>query len=396
MRILRQIAGLLRAAWRAILRFLGLLHDPLPPPAQGWLGTLQRILVSIRLWPGSRQPQALLPLRPYDPIQRLHPVPDVALRLQKQAAGAFFEALEIEYLPGVLVEHLRQYDVSFALWTFCEEFRLRFHALATPEEPDHEEARDRLREVVGVLVDADQAARDTPLSQQPVVEALRRSPDEAETLLNRLRDAGIVWRDLHTRSLEWPRFAHFREVAKRTLADWAVLDEEVLEKISRLAADFEHMRTRFTAAEEEIQRLATDLLRAEDPAVRNLAGILRDRTGALINRVRAGSTEPAAGIDEIEDILADLLDLAHLNAQPAPDPTETLRHAFAVLGVEMSTSIKNQKKARKAYRELAMRYHPDRNQSPEATERMAELNTSYEILLRYFREGGRETGTGPS
>ncbi len=33
-----------------------------------------------------------------------------------------------------------------------------------------------------------------------------------------------------------------------------------------------------------------------------------------------------------------------------------------------------------AYRRLAAKYHPDRNSSPEATQRMSEINAAYEVL----------------
>ncbi|MFL5381485.1 MAG: J domain-containing protein [Longimicrobiaceae bacterium] len=306
----------------------------------------------------------------------------MALRLQRRAAGAFFEALGIDYLPGALVEHLGRYDVAFALWTFCEEFRLSFHVLATPAEPGHPEARERLNEIVGILVDADQAARDTPLSSQPVVDALRRSPAEAEALLSRLRRAAIVWRNLHAQSVEWPRFAQFRDVAALRLVDWTALDEATLTKISSKAAGFTAMRERFATAEEAIRSLGSELLRAADPDVQALSERLLDRTGALIDELRDGRLEPPEGVREIEDILADLRDLAAVAAPPAADPDARPRWAYAVLGLPFKAGSKE---VRKQYRELAMRHHPDHDASPEATARMAEINEAYEIILQYFQ-----------
>jgi curved DNA-binding protein CbpA len=56
------------------------------------------------------------------------------------------------------------------------------------------------------------------------------------------------------------------------------------------------------------------------------------------------------------------------------------------------------------YRHLAKRFHPDRDPSPEAQSRMAELNEAYEILddpqkrARYdeLLEGGRASATRPA
>src|ERR1051325_2185773 len=213
----RGLGGLLRALWHAVLRFLKYRRRgrpagaPAPPPPRGWFGRLMWAFgfEPVQDWHAVEVPPPQL----YEPVQRVHPVPAVALRLQKAAAGAFFAELGIEYLPGVLVEHLRQYDVSFALWSFCEEFHLQFHALAAPDAQDHAQHRARLRQVVGILIDAELAVRYTPLSGEPVVEALRRSPREAEALIDRLRHAVAVWGDLQAKTVEWPRFVQFRDVA---------------------------------------------------------------------------------------------------------------------------------------------------------------------------------------
>jgi len=51
---------------------------------------------------------------------------------------------------------------------------------------------------------------------------------------------------------------------------------------------------------------------------------------------------------------------------------------------------------KKAYRRLALKYHPDKNESPEAIERFKEINNAYEILqnpdkkMAYDNNGGRE------
>ncbi len=39
---------------------------------------------------------------------------------------------------------------------------------------------------------------------------------------------------------------------------------------------------------------------------------------------------------------------------------------------------------RKAYHQLAMQYHPDHNRTPEATERMQEINLAYTLIMSRF------------
>jgi len=53
------------------------------------------------------------------------------------------------------------------------------------------------------------------------------------------------------------------------------------------------------------------------------------------------------------------------------------RDYYAVLGVEEGAS---EAKIKRAYRKLALRYHPDRNKSPKAAERFKEVREAYAVL----------------
>ena len=55
----------------------------------------------------------------------------------------------------------------------------------------------------------------------------------------------------------------------------------------------------------------------------------------------------------------------------------TKRDYYDVLGVSRNASLEEIKKA---YRKLALEWHPDRNKSPEAEERFKEINEAYEVL----------------
>lgn len=55
----------------------------------------------------------------------------------------------------------------------------------------------------------------------------------------------------------------------------------------------------------------------------------------------------------------------------------TKRDYYEVLGVDKTTS---QDDIKKAYRKLAMQYHPDRNKSPDAEEKFKEISEAYGVL----------------
>jgi DnaJ-class molecular chaperone len=55
----------------------------------------------------------------------------------------------------------------------------------------------------------------------------------------------------------------------------------------------------------------------------------------------------------------------------------TKRDYYEILGVSKGASLGEIKKA---YRKLALQWHPDRNRSSEATERFKEINEAYEVL----------------
>jgi molecular chaperone DnaJ len=53
------------------------------------------------------------------------------------------------------------------------------------------------------------------------------------------------------------------------------------------------------------------------------------------------------------------------------------RDYYEVLGISKSAS---QDEVKKAFRKLAMQYHPDRNKASDAESKFKEINEAYEVL----------------
>uniref|UniRef100_A0AC34G897 J domain-containing protein n=1 Tax=Panagrolaimus sp. ES5 TaxID=591445 RepID=A0AC34G897_9BILA len=59
------------------------------------------------------------------------------------------------------------------------------------------------------------------------------------------------------------------------------------------------------------------------------------------------------------------------------------KNYFAVLGVSPYAS---DKEIKKAFHKLSLKYHPDRNMTPEAISKMKEINEAYHVLYKSKNE----------
>ncbi|XP_009879050.1 PREDICTED: dnaJ homolog subfamily C member 18 [Charadrius vociferus] len=78
------------------------------------------------------------------------------------------------------------------------------------------------------------------------------------------------------------------------------------------------------------------------------------------------------------------------SAQPPPDRIKRCRNYYEILGVERDAS---EEELKKAYRKLALKFHPDKNRAPGATEAFKAIGNAFAVLsnpekrLRYDEFG---------
>ena len=66
----------------------------------------------------------------------------------------------------------------------------------------------------------------------------------------------------------------------------------------------------------------------------------------------------------------------------------TKRDYYDILGVSKAAS---KEEIKKAYRKLALKYHPDRNKSSGANDKFKEINEAYEVLSDAKKKYGIKT-----
>jgi preprotein translocase subunit Sec63 len=79
-------------------------------------------------------------------------------------------------------------------------------------------------------------------------------------------------------------------------------------------------------------------------------------------------------------LMADFEPAGVTERELAHDP---LRTSYETLGIHRKASYQAVKRA---YRRLARKYHPDVNQTPEANQRMQQINDAYERIARTFEK----------
>lgn len=63
------------------------------------------------------------------------------------------------------------------------------------------------------------------------------------------------------------------------------------------------------------------------------------------------------------------------------DPNQPTDRDYSILGITKKTSLRDVKKA---YKKLAIEFHPDKNKAPGAAEHFKEINTAYTCVFNYL------------
>ena len=118
--------------------------------------------------------------------------PDL-LPLQQKAIEVLFVHLKVYYVPALIRNELRKFDVRYAFAAFVERFGMQYGVLMMPNHPEHLKQRQCLDDIVGFLMEVEEWGKGLSLPPEPLYEVLARSFEEAEELLPRFREAALVW-----------------------------------------------------------------------------------------------------------------------------------------------------------------------------------------------------------
>lgn len=177
-----------------------------------------------------------------------------------------------------------------------------------------------------------------------------------------------------------------KEIADRMLNDKIKTDCEyraksLLNYTEQLKTDFELPRE-LLAIEAELRDISQRL--------RNKEQIDGQRLEQLDEQLKELKDKPGADLRKIEKsiktlektkrlFLGEVVDEDEDDERFTPGIKGDINWAWSLLGIERNSS---EDKAKKAYYKLALKYHPDRNKTEDAPDKMKKINEAYELVRR--------------
>jgi len=310
------------------------------------------------------------------------------LPLQQKAIEVLFVHLKVYYVPALIRNELRKFDVRYAFAAFVERFDMQYGVLMMPNHPEHLKQRQCLDDVVGFLMEVEEWGKGLSLPPEPLYEVLARSFEEAEALLPRFRGAASVARSIDAGEIEFPKYREFQEHVRERLKYWYEVSPNELNEIFMIHRDYATLQEVFNTLLGQFHTCVAWLLENLDRV-----GEYKDLILKMINekdllefQIRNGEQEADDGVSQLEDLFQDMIDMASslgFEETPVTPPSDY----WKILGVPKTVTYDE---LRKSYRTLAKRYHPDtRKNHPDYNpdneeadeERFKEINEAYHALL---------------
>lgn len=313
-------------------------------------------------------------------------------KIQLKVTKKLFELIGATYIPQKLSLLLNEFDAFQAVNRFLTAINFNYVDLLKFDED-----RKLFNKILSVLVEVDTIVKNTGFDDLPIYEiAASHDLRKIEIKTEQLRKAAIVYESLKQDNIIFREYkTEFLKKAIEVIEKWDTIDEQELNYIYKIHLDWLTLQERFNKF---IQQAETNLsfiyayINKENELYR-IAIKIEKKIKKLKKNILNGVINIDIGLHEFETLLQELIvirEAIETEAQKEEDfndantyystslSDEQKSYLMSILNLNFPNDF-NQEKIKKAFRKLAMKYHPDKGGDQE---KFIQLEEAYTLLLK--------------